>query len=624
MGGKKQRTSKGVNVTKRLLQPSSTTDVIFVEVTASHTVQVSEDDLSPTQGSEAAFSMRRGGKLDSPLKLCINWRHGSCGNHAACTFAHVMSFFDDAGSTSHTPMGGTAGGGGGGGGGGSGPSWLEKLALSNGKVGGGGGGGSGSHSTTEMRDWKATGSLPAKASWGAPRLSEDRSTAGFVDLQTAMAAAERGRTTRRTNPNTTRNTSATSSTHGGGGGGSSGNQHQPQPAQTPSRPLSFAGERRASEMAQHKIDAARDVSADEAEAEEEREEEEEELETPLDSGEGKEAVPQSQTGERRTHSEHTGAPPPRPHPPQPVYRDSNHTKVLQEVEQPMTPPPVSHRAELQERHVYTGEECSAVFTWARRCAMEESGVEDPSAVAPFALREATSEDAEAGEEGARRWAIENPMRWWDGAAPAAEAAHAVHADQEDLSLTSPAVRARLLRALTGASPADRTPSRPSSAAAAPPPLPSSAITTTTTIMAVMGSGSAAGSVPAVQPPPLSSLLQSGGGGTFGVAFMPGPGSTAGALATPDRSAASSTVVFSTSPQAQLPAGGLSRTGLTAMDATAGMGFAQPSPAPTLYPPPPLSLTLQTTTTTPSATTSPQPSQTNTSLRQLVSLLTQED
>lgn len=92
MGRNKPR-SKAVDVTKSLLQPTSVTDHIAVQISPNTIFQVAEEDLSPTQGSEAAFALRREGKLDTTMKLCLNWRQGNCHNHAACSFAHVMRYF---------------------------------------------------------------------------------------------------------------------------------------------------------------------------------------------------------------------------------------------------------------------------------------------------------------------------------------------------------------------------------------------------------------------------------------------------------------------------------------------------------------------------------------------------
>ncbi|CAM39892.1 conserved hypothetical protein [Leishmania braziliensis MHOM/BR/75/M2904] len=102
MGRNKPR-SKAVDVTKSLLQPTSITDHIAVQVAANKVIQVAEDDLSPTQGSEAAFALRREGKLDASMKLCLNWRQGNCHNHAACSFAHVIPYFGVAGDEGDTP-----------------------------------------------------------------------------------------------------------------------------------------------------------------------------------------------------------------------------------------------------------------------------------------------------------------------------------------------------------------------------------------------------------------------------------------------------------------------------------------------------------------------------------------
>ncbi|KAG5473984.1 hypothetical protein CUR178_04094 [Leishmania enriettii] len=105
MGRNKPR-SKAVDVTKSLLQPTSITDHIAVQIAGNNVLQVTEDDLSPTQGSEAAFALRREGKLNASIKLCLNWRQGNCHNHAACAFAHVIPYFAvsaDGGGSPGTP-----------------------------------------------------------------------------------------------------------------------------------------------------------------------------------------------------------------------------------------------------------------------------------------------------------------------------------------------------------------------------------------------------------------------------------------------------------------------------------------------------------------------------------------
>jgi hypothetical protein len=108
MGRNKPR-AKAVDVTKRLLQPTSVTDHIAVQIASNVVIQVAEDDLSPTQGSEAAFALRREGKLDTTMKLCLNWRQGNCHNHAACSFAHVVRFFGVAGDSTSASATGKAG-----------------------------------------------------------------------------------------------------------------------------------------------------------------------------------------------------------------------------------------------------------------------------------------------------------------------------------------------------------------------------------------------------------------------------------------------------------------------------------------------------------------------------------
>ncbi|KEG14905.1 hypothetical protein DQ04_00261040 [Trypanosoma grayi] len=93
MGRGKGR-AKGIDVTKHFFQPSGPANRISVQITASHTIHVGEEDLSPTQGSEAAFALKREGRMEGPMKLCTNWRQGACHSHAACTNAHVAAYFN--------------------------------------------------------------------------------------------------------------------------------------------------------------------------------------------------------------------------------------------------------------------------------------------------------------------------------------------------------------------------------------------------------------------------------------------------------------------------------------------------------------------------------------------------
>ncbi|EAN96978.1 hypothetical protein C3747_47g109 [Trypanosoma cruzi] len=100
MGRGKGR-AKGIDVTKHFFQPTGPADRVLVQISPSHTLYVNEEDLSPTQGSEAALALKREGRMEGPMKLCANWRQGACLSHAACNNAHVVAYFNN----SSAPMG---------------------------------------------------------------------------------------------------------------------------------------------------------------------------------------------------------------------------------------------------------------------------------------------------------------------------------------------------------------------------------------------------------------------------------------------------------------------------------------------------------------------------------------
>ncbi|RNF12936.1 uncharacterized protein Tco025E_06455 [Trypanosoma conorhini] len=105
MGRGKGR-AKGIDVTKHFFQPTGPSDRILVQISPSQTAYVAEEDLSPTQGSEAALALKREGRTEGPMKLCANWRQGACLSHAACSSAHVVAYFNHPA----TPMVGGHGG----------------------------------------------------------------------------------------------------------------------------------------------------------------------------------------------------------------------------------------------------------------------------------------------------------------------------------------------------------------------------------------------------------------------------------------------------------------------------------------------------------------------------------
>ncbi|KAG5490515.1 hypothetical protein JKF63_00635 [Porcisia hertigi] len=175
MGRNKPR-SKAVDVTKSLLQKTSITDHIAVQIAPNTVIQVAEDEFSPTQGSEAAFALRREGKLDASLKLCLNWRQGNCYNHTACTFAHVIPYFgasSDGGGTPGTPgkLGGLGMGFGG--------DTTYSSAAAGGEVGGR------SSNSVSNTPWPQRVALPAHpaAATVSQRVEEGRVALAAVSVQ---------------------------------------------------------------------------------------------------------------------------------------------------------------------------------------------------------------------------------------------------------------------------------------------------------------------------------------------------------------------------------------------------------------------------------------------------------
>lgn len=57
--GKNRPRSKGVDVTKSLLATTGVADYLTVQIVPGQMVQVTCDEMSPTQGSEAAAALRR-------------------------------------------------------------------------------------------------------------------------------------------------------------------------------------------------------------------------------------------------------------------------------------------------------------------------------------------------------------------------------------------------------------------------------------------------------------------------------------------------------------------------------------------------------------------------------------
>ncbi|GET90302.1 hypothetical protein, conserved [Leishmania tarentolae] len=179
--GRNRPRSKAVDVTKSLLQPTSITDHIAVQIATNNVIQVAEDDLSPTQGSEAAFALRREGKLDASMKLCLNWRQGNCHNHAACSFAHVIPYFGVSGDGSGTPA--TPGkpatlnidtGGG----------FTYSSAAAGGEAGGRGG------NVAFHASWQQKGALPLYPATTVGHHMEDDKTVSAAARASATASAQ--------------------------------------------------------------------------------------------------------------------------------------------------------------------------------------------------------------------------------------------------------------------------------------------------------------------------------------------------------------------------------------------------------------------------------------------------
>lgn len=93
--GRKVR-PKAIDVTKSTLLQATATTLLVDLGDGVRSIQVTEEEISPTQGSEQAFSLRRKGVISESNKVCLchQWRYGSCLQRAACPHIHIRSLFD--------------------------------------------------------------------------------------------------------------------------------------------------------------------------------------------------------------------------------------------------------------------------------------------------------------------------------------------------------------------------------------------------------------------------------------------------------------------------------------------------------------------------------------------------
>eukprot|EP00759_Apiculatamorpha_spiralis_P058126 PhF_6_TR9067/c0_g1_i1/m.14130 len=93
MGKNKPKVNRGRLATSEYIQaPPITNTPITVFLYPDLSVQVLEEDVVPTQGSEKAFAAAATGKLDTYMKLCTNWCGGRCVNEDRCYFVHIRSY----------------------------------------------------------------------------------------------------------------------------------------------------------------------------------------------------------------------------------------------------------------------------------------------------------------------------------------------------------------------------------------------------------------------------------------------------------------------------------------------------------------------------------------------------
>eukprot|EP00796_Vickermania_ingenoplastis_P000887 gene887-516_t len=93
--GRKVR-PKAIDVTRSTLQQTSATSILVELGDGLQSITATEEDVSPTQGSEQAFAQRRRGAVaeSNKVRLCPQWRFGNCLERAACPHIHVRQLCD--------------------------------------------------------------------------------------------------------------------------------------------------------------------------------------------------------------------------------------------------------------------------------------------------------------------------------------------------------------------------------------------------------------------------------------------------------------------------------------------------------------------------------------------------
>ena len=92
MGKNKTKVNRGRLATIEYFNGPTAGKEITVFVSSDSSIQVCEDDVVTTTGSERAFASAQEGKLDCYMKLCANWSSGRCVNESRCYFAHVLGY----------------------------------------------------------------------------------------------------------------------------------------------------------------------------------------------------------------------------------------------------------------------------------------------------------------------------------------------------------------------------------------------------------------------------------------------------------------------------------------------------------------------------------------------------
>ncbi|RHW73604.1 Zinc finger CCCH domain-containing protein 8 [Trypanosoma brucei equiperdum] len=91
MGRGKGR-GKNIDITKSFFQQAGSLGRVSVQLSPTRVISVGEDEISPTNGSRAALQLWRDDGTEVALKLCQNWRQGTCNSQGACSNAHVLAY----------------------------------------------------------------------------------------------------------------------------------------------------------------------------------------------------------------------------------------------------------------------------------------------------------------------------------------------------------------------------------------------------------------------------------------------------------------------------------------------------------------------------------------------------